>query len=334
MKRIVLIVFILAVIITAGTVTGCGSREVQKPPDQITVQLKWVHQAQFAGIYAADKKGFYAEENIDITLKAGGLDIPPSKMIDDIISGESTFALVGGDHVITFRSQDKPIVAISVIFQKNPYAYMSLKGSGIERPQDLVGKKIMISSQGVTHHLALLQKLSIDPDALEEIPYEYDIRPLVTGQIDVHMAYNTGLGVDFDLAGYELDCMWVDDYGIRLYADTLVATEQLIQQNPDLVERFLRATLEGWRYAIENPDEAVDIALQYDTKLDRNQQLLKMQAMLPLIHTGAIQLGWMQAEVWEGMHQILLEQGPLDEPVDIDEVYTMQFLDKIYVNGE
>jgi NitT/TauT family transport system substrate-binding protein len=144
------------------------------------------------------------------------------------------------------------------------------------------------------------------------------------------MVYRTGTGLAFDEAGYELNFIWLDDYGIHFYADTIVATEQLVQENPELVQRFLRATLEGWRYAIENQEEAVDMTLQYDAELGKDRQERMMQAQIPLIHTGDSEIGWMEDSVWQEMYQMLLDGGILDQPIDLSEAYTMQFLNSIY----
>ena len=331
MKKAISIVVAVAIILVTGMVAGCVPQEGKEPPDEVTVQLKWIHQAQFAGCYAANQKGFYAEENIEVTIKAGGPNISPDQAFTDLIAGETAFTIQGGDQVIAARAQGKPIVAIAVVFQKNPHVYISLKSSGIERPQDLVGKKVMVSDQGEIQHQALLKKLGIDPNAVIEItPYQRDVTPLTTGQIDAHMAYRTGTGLAFDETGYELNWIWVDDYGIHLYADTIITTEQLIQQNPELVERFLRATLKGWRYAIENPDEAVDMTLQYDPALGMERQKRMVETQTPLIHTGEAEIGWMEGHAWQQMHQMLLDGGVLTQPINIDEVYTMQFLNKIY----
>ena len=328
MKMIATICGVL--LLAVALLAACGPQEAEKPPDEVTVQLKWIHQAQFAGMYAADKKGFYAEENIDVTLNPGGTDILPDQVVADLVSGEADFAITGGDLLLPARSRGEPIVAIAVVFQRNPYVYVSLQGSGIERPQDLVGKKVMVAPDAEFQHQALLRKLGIAPTAIEQVPYERDVTPLVTGQVDAHMVYRTATGLAFEETGHELNWIWMEDYGIHFYADTIVANEALVEQNPDLVERFLRATLKGWRYAIENPDEAVDLTLQYDPALGRDRQARMMAAQTPLIHTGEVNIGWMRAEVWEGMHDILLDQAILDEPVDLDEVFTMEFLQKVY----
>ncbi len=94
--------------------------------------------------------------------------------------------------------------------------------------------------------------------------------------------------------------------------------------------RFLRATLKGWHWAIENPAQSGPLALEYDPALDAAVQTAQMESSIPLIHTGGDYIGWMKPEIWIGMNRTLLEQGLIDEPVDIDEIYTPQFIEQIY----
>ena len=212
---------------------------------------------------------------------------------------------------------------------------MSLKGSGIKSPQDLVGRKLMVAPQAGIKHLAFLDRVGIDPSSIEVMPdYERGIERLTSGNIDVQLSFGVGPRLEFVEAGYELEYIWLEDYGIYLYADTLVVAEQLVQENPELVERFLRATLDGWRCAIENPAEVVDMTLQYDDTLDRDHQVGMMDVQIPLIHTGKAEIGWIQEDVWHQMHQILLDGGILTQPINVAEAYTMQFLNKIYGKAE
>ena len=91
--------------------------------------------------------------------------------------------------------------------------------------------------------------------------------------------------------------------------------------------------MKGWRWAIENPDEAGVLALNYDSTLDAGLQVKQMLAGIPLIHTGEDQIGWMRAGVWQGMIDWLQMEGDLKGSVDLDEVYTIEFLQKIYGEG-
>ncbi len=329
-RRTIIRAAMVTLLAAATLLAACAPQESEPPPDQVTVQLKWVHQAQFAGFYAADKEGFYADETIDVALKPGGPDRPVADLTADLVDGQTDFAIVGGDHLLAARARGEPVVAIAVIFQRNPYVYASLEGSDIERPQDLVGKKVMIAPGAEIQHQALLRKLGVAPADIEEIPFVRDVSPLTTDQIDAHMVYRTGTGLAFDETGYEMNWLWVEDYGIHLYADTLITREGLIRRDPDLVERFLRATLKGWRYAIENPEKAVDLTLEYDPALTRDRQARMMAAQTPLIHTGDAKIGWMDRGVWDGMAQILLQAGIMAEPIDVAEVYTMEFLNEVH----
>jgi NitT/TauT family transport system substrate-binding protein len=189
---------------------------------------------------------------------------------------------------------------------------------------------VALSGYGELQFAAIMKRLGLDIGQVEFVPYEYDYSSFQSGDVDATDAYSTGGLIRLLQAGYELNLIWPSDYGVHMYADTLIATDEMIAENPDLVTRFLRATLRGWREAIEEPGAAVEITLKYAREADAEMQAQMMEASLPLVHTGENQIGWMRAEVWQGTHDILLEQGLLDGPVDLDDVYTMEFLHEIY----
>jgi NitT/TauT family transport system substrate-binding protein len=320
-KTLTLLALFLALLI------GCESKKAKAPLEKVPLQLKWLHQAQFAGFYIAQKKGFYGAENIGVSFHVRNQDISLDQVVAELVSGKSSFAIVGGDVLLTARAKGNPIVGIAVIFQRNPYVYAVLKSSPIRRPKDLIGKKIMVPPDGSIQHVALMKKLGIDENLVHQVPFVRDVAPLVNGRIDAHMVYRTGSALMFEEKGIELDFIWVDDYGVRLYADTLVTTEKMIQEKPELVERFLKATLKGWRYAIENPKEAVAETLAFDPSLSKESQMQMMQIQMPLIHTGEHPIGWMDPSVWKEMQKIL---SIPDDQFKIDSAYTMDFLNRIY----
>ncbi len=324
----------LIVILAVITVVGTSCSQVEEPVDQISVQLKWYHQANAAGMYIAAQKGFYSENNINVTFTEGGADVTFEDRLAALIAGETSFIIINSEQVLMARAVAIPVVAIAVIFQRNPFTYVSLKTSGISKPEHLVGKKVMVSNNARFQHAAMLKKNGISPDNIEIIPFERDLELLGTGVIDAQLAYGTSLGVAYTEAGYDISNIWLDDWGVHIPADTIVTTEQLIQQKPELIDRFLSATLMGWRYAIENIDDAVDMTLKYDESLDRNHQANIMRAQIPLIHTGATPIGWMEDTKWQQTHDILLDSGMITEPMDRSGAYDMQFLNKIYTVTE
>ena len=309
---------------------ACGPQEVEQPLDEVTVQLSWHHQANAAGFYAADQQGYYAEEGLAVTLLP--LPGPGADPMAVVMDGTADFGVNFGAGVVTARSQGLPITAIATFYRRYPLAFMTLASSGITRPHDFPGHTVRTLAPGGSAVVfgAMMSRLGLDPDSVQEIDIGYDLSPFLAGEVDIWPAYITNEVLKAHQQGYEVNLILPEDYGVHLYGDILVTTDQLIEENPDLVLRFLRATLRGWRWAAENSEEAGPLALKYDPELDAAHQVAMMEASVPLVHTGEDEIGWMRAEVWQGIHDILLEQGLLDEPVDLDEVYTMEFLQKVY----
>lgn len=316
--------FVAAVVcIVAGIAVAVGAL------DEIVVQLKWVHQAQFAGFYVALERGYYAEENISVTLVEGGAGIDA---MQQVISGVAEFGVAAPEKLIWASNFGSPVLAIATVFRLNPTVFISLQSSGIKRPSDLAGRSAAVLGvdEFETQLRAMFNRLGLDIDQAELVPHTYDLTGFYVGEVDSIAVYSTGGLIRSRQAGHELNLIWPDDYGVHLYSDTIITTDTLIDENPGLVTRFLRATLRGWRDAIEDPEAAVAITLNYARESDDELQLAMMYASLPLVHTGRDQIGWMRAEIWESMHEMLLAQGILDQPADLSSVYTMQFLHEIY----
>jgi len=320
---------ISAVLLVAVSVlAACGPQEVEKPPDEVSVQLKWVHQAQFAGFYVAQERGYYADENIEVSFIEGGPGIEP---VEQVVIGQADFGVGAPEAILMRGSQGEPLVAIATIYRRNPLAFVALADSGIGRPADFLGRIAAIaSSDGELQFAAMMRRLGLDINQVRIVPYSYDYSPFCSGEVDITIGSATGGLIRLRQQGYQVNLIWPSDYGVHLYADTLMTTDQLIAENPDLVTRFLRATLRGWREAIEDPETAATITLKYAKEADAELQTQMMEASLPLIHTGKDHIGWMRAEVWQGMHDILLEQGILEGTLDVGDVYTMEFLESIY----
>jgi ABC-type nitrate/sulfonate/bicarbonate transport system substrate-binding protein len=163
------------------------------------------------------------------------------------------------------------------------------------------------------------------------IPIEdyHGANELLSGRMQAASSFfSTNEPVQAELDGYEVVSLFYSDYGVTIYANPIFTSGQLIREQPDLVERFVRATLKGYQYAIEHPDEAAELALKYDESLDVTFQSATMRAEIPLIDTGDVPIGWMDAEVWQNTADILVEQGILSSPVDLDALYTTEFVEK------
>ncbi len=319
--KISLLIFMVILILSA-----CNPIPAKPAPDQITVRLKWLHGAQFAGLYIAEQQGFFEEENLAVTLLEGGLD---HDEIDLVASGQDDFSIVAGPQILLARSEGLPIKAVATIFQIDPSVYFALAESGIESPIDFIGKRVVINPSD-SKIPVILKNVGIDMEQIIAVPPSSDLESFYNGDEEVWGGYITNQVVRARLDGYEVNVIFPSDYGVHIYGDCLITTDEMVQENPDLVERFLRAAIRGWRYAIENPDEAVAVTLNYSGTTDETYLIASMEAQIPLIHTGKDYIGWMDSEIWQSMYDILLEQGQITTPLDVNQVFTMDFLEKVY----
>ncbi len=314
-------------LMTSIILVACGPPATETPVDEVTLQLKWFHQSQFAGFYAAAQNGYYAEENLNVTILEGGSSVDFKEIV---LSGEAQFGVAGGDELIVARSEGKPIQAVGTIYRRTPRVFVAKADSGINGPTDFVGQNIHVTSSGLPTLRAVMARVGISPDQYNTVSGPQDVELFASDEVPIWSVYLTGSIRVLEEAGFELNIIYPDDYGVHFYADTIFATDDFINENPDLVLRFLRASLRGWRWAVENPVEAGSLASEYKAELDPLIQITQMEASIPLVHTGEDQIGWMRDDVWEGMHQTLLEQGVIKKSVELDEVYSMEFLSTIY----
>ena len=330
MKRIIAISAVL--LLGVALLAACGPQEAEKPPDEVTVRLKWVHQAQFAGMYVAVEKGFYEDQNLNVNLLPFSFEEPT---MEAVVEGKATFGVKSASEIIQARAEGLPVRAFAVIYQDSPLCCYALKESGITKPQDFIGKTVGLKPGQITiaYHV-MLKKLGIDKNEITEVEIGYGVDELINGTTDVSTGFSINEPHQAIEAGHDVNIMLFADYGVDVYDDVLFATEDTIDNHPELVERFLRATLEGWQYAVENEGEAVDIVLKYATDRTKSHETYMLQQSIPLIHTGDSPIGWMEREGWEHTNDVLLEAGTLEDDSGLEGAFTTQFLTEIYGEAE
>src|SRR6202167_1661334 len=239
--------------------------------DAVTVRLKWFNQAQFAGFYVAQEKGFYKAAGLDVNVQPGGPDFPAIQMV---AGGNEQFGVTGAEQILIARSKGVPVVALAAIFRRNPFVLFSLAKSGIKTPADYVGKNIGVKIGGNEEliYRAVIAKAAVDKSKLNEVPVKFDISPLLAGTIDVWPGYLINEVLAAKEKGFDVNVVSPTDYGIDLYADTLFTTEKMLAERPDVVRKFVTATLKGWADATAAPDEAAQITVKYGTKLSYDHE--------------------------------------------------------------
>jgi NitT/TauT family transport system substrate-binding protein len=308
------------VILLALSALGATARA----EEAVTVRLKWFNQAQFAGFYMAQERGYYRAAGLAVNIQPGGPDFPAVQMLT---GGNEQFGVTGADQILIARSKGVPVVALGVIYRRNPFVLFSLAKSGVKTPADFIGKKVGLKIGGNEEliYRAILAKAKLDKSKLTEIPVKFDITPLLTGTIDVWPGYLINEVLAAKEKGFDVNIIDPSDYGIELYADTLFTTETMIKEKPDAVRHFVAATLKGWESAIAAPEEAAKITLKYGDKLTYDHELAMMKASVPLLKPDDKPVGFMDAAGWSSTQKLLIGAGFQKEPVDVSKAFTAEF---------
>ena len=252
--------------------------------DKVTMQLKWVTQAQFAGYYVAKDKGFYAEENLDVEIKPGGPDIAPEQVIAgggaDVITTWMAAALAA-------RERGVPLVNIAQPFKSSGLLLTCLRETGITSPADFKGKTLGVWFFGNEYPFyAWMAKLGLPTDGsaegVEVLKQGFNVDPLVQKQADCisTMTYNEyGQVIDAGISPDDLLVFNYRDQGVGMLEDGLYVLEDNLKDPAfvDKMVRFVRATMKGWEYARANPDEAAQIVIDND---DTGAQTIEHQTYM------------------------------------------------------
>jgi NitT/TauT family transport system substrate-binding protein len=314
---------VAAIVIVGGDLLAwAGDRATS-----VTLQLQWTHQASFAGHYVADKQGLYAREGLSVQFVEGG---PNTDLITPVVSGRAQFGIASAADLLYARASGQPVRAIAAIFRHSPIVYISKGEAGITRPVDFIGKTIRLTTVNAVAFYAMMSRAGIGPDRYRLVVLPSDVALFASGAADVWSVYVNNFAVTLERAGYRLNYIYPDDYGVHFYGDVVFTTDDVIATQPDLVLRFLRATLDGWEIAVEDPALVGVLVRAYDPRADVANATLEMRATQVLVNTGEDHIGWMHLERWAQMAKILQEQNLLSGPVDLDSVFTSAFLQKIY----
>lgn len=287
--------------------------------NKIRLQLKWNHQFQFAGFYAAQQKGFFKDAGLDVVLLEGNSQTPPVKRVLD---GKADFGVTGSD-ILNYHIDKKPVVVISVIFQHSPYAVITLAKSNINSATDLAGKKIMASrDQGWLLIRAMFIREGISLNQINLVPHSWDNRDLVSGKVDAITAYSTVEPHLIRKMGYEVKLIRPIDYGIDFYGDVLFTSSSMADKEPEKVEKFNQACLKGWEYAMSHPSEMADYILTLpgvrERGISKNDLLIESAEMQKLILPDLVEIGHVNQGRWQTMLDVYKQLGlsPKDHSLD------------------
>lgn len=280
---------------------------VEKPhtAERVTLQLKWTHAFQFAGYYAALEKGYYQEAGLDVNILEAMPGVDPIK---SVLEGQAQFG-VGTSSLLLQRTAGKPVVALAVIFQHSPYVLIARHDNATQGIHDLVGKRIMLEPQS-EEVLAYLKAEGIPLERLTRVEHSYDPQDLIAGRVDAIAGYVTNQPYYLDRAGFPYQIYTPRSAGIDFYGDNLFTTEQELRDHPARVKAFRAASLRGWQYAMDHPEEIVDlIVAKYSQRHTRDYFLFEARKMVPLLRPDLVEVGYMYPGRWRHIADVYADLG-------------------------
>jgi NitT/TauT family transport system substrate-binding protein len=298
-------------------------------PDKVTLQLKWVTQAQFAGYYAALEQGFYSDENLDVTIRPGGPDIAPEQVV---AGNQAEFGINWLANLLSVREQGTPLVNIAQVYTNAGMREISWKESNINSPADLRGKKVGIWFFGNEFTLlATLNKYGIDKDKdVTLVQQPFDMTLLLNKEVDAAAAMTYNELYQVLSAGHTIDELNIIDpnkEGTAMPEDGLFVREDWIQdpKNKDIAARFLRASFKGWEYCRDNVDACVDIMVKNGAPGGVEAQKWQMVEVNKLVWGDPIdkatKIGYMDPEVFKRSAETALKFG-ITKQLATDATYT------------
>ena len=264
--------------------------------DEVTLQLKWVTQAQFAGYYVAQDQGFYEAEDLDVTIKPGGPDIAPPQVL---AGGGADVIVEWMPAALAARERGLPLVNIAQPFKSSGMMLTCWKDAGIESPEDLDNRTLGVWFFGNEYpFLSWMSQLGIATDgaaegSVEVLKQGFNVDPLLQRQADCisTMTYNEYWQViDAGVSPDELVTFKYEDQGVATLEDGLYVLEENLEDPAfvDRMERFVRASMEGWKWAEENPEEAAMIVLDNDmTGAQTEQHQKRMMGEVAKLTAGS-----------------------------------------------
>lgn len=262
--------------------------------ESIKLQLKWSHQFQFAGYYAAQKQGYYKAAGLDVEIieaKKG------DNAIDIVLKGDAEYG-VGNTSLLLYRNAGKPVVVLAVIFQHSADVLLSLQTNTTQSIHNLKNRNLKI--EPISDELtAYLYHEGLPKNAFTFVSSNNNIEQLISGEIDIIFAHSTIEPYYLTKRNIPFNIYSPRSAGIDFYGDNLFTTESELKNNPERVRKFRQASLDGWRYAMTHQDEMIDYFLKkYPGNVERGALVYEANTMFELLHPELIDIGYMLPGRW------------------------------------
>lgn len=285
--------------------------------EPVVLQLKWKHQFQFAGFYAAQKEGFYEDEGLSVTINPFD---GSGRVLDEVLSGAAQFGIADSSIVLS-RMNGDPVVVVAAVFQHSPLGLLSLKTSEILSPLELKGKRVMyLKNADDAAITAMLSEMSVSDSDFTHIDHNFnDLALLGPDAVDAMAVYFTDQPYFYQQQGVAVNQIAPSNYGIDFYGDLLFTQEDYLASHPHKVEAFRRASLKGWQYALDHPEAMVDWILEnLETEKTRDHLLFEARQTAKMIRPDLIELGHFSVSRIQRIASVYRSLNLVDEGLPLD----------------
>ncbi|MGD1716009.1 ABC transporter substrate-binding protein [Dapis sp. BLCC M172] len=319
-------------ILTSCTTTNKSTSPVKngKNLDKITYGTNWYAQAEHGGFYQAIATGIYEDYGLDVTIRMGNAQVNGTQLL---VGGAIDFYMGFGIEAISSVEAGIPTITVAAIFQKDPQVLIAHPGVGNDSLEKLKGKPILVSSLAEKGYWQFL-KTKFGYTDNQRRPYNFNVAPFLVDKNVIQQGYLTSEPFTIQQkGGFKPVVMLLADAGYEPYATTIETTKEMVEKNPDLVQRFVDASIKGWYSYLENPEPANQLIKKDNPEMTDEllaYSLEKMKEYGIVISGDAITkgIGAMTDERWKSFFDSVVKAGVIQPDTNYQEAFTLQFVNK------
>ncbi|MFP4420911.1 MAG: ABC transporter substrate-binding protein [Desulfococcaceae bacterium] len=283
----------------------------------LRLQLRWRHQFQFAGFYAAERKGFFRDAGLNVQILEGGEGVDA---VEEVLSGRAQFG-VGNAELVLHYLEGAPLVALAPILQHSPLVLMSRQGDRIRHPKDLIGRRVkMMLTPRDAEIMAMFQREGISLDEVEVVQGWVRPEDFLKPELAAVTAYATNEPYYLQSRGISVSFLRPATYGIDFYGDTLFSRRDVLEEHPDMVRRFRAACIRGWKYALTHPREIIQSILDdYGGEKSYDHLHYEAETIRGLISSEIVEIGYMNPGRWRHIADTFIRLGMVEPGMAMDD---------------
>ncbi len=324
-----------ALLLLSACVPRAAPQPTQTPPRTIRFMAGYKPQANlpFVAVYVAQANGYFAQQGLqaEITHASG-----QGEHLKLLLQGTLDVTTASGDEVLARRADDVPVVAFAVLGQRDQRAYAVLESSPIRTLKDWEGRTVGFKVEPAPDYLAMLAAAGVDRARIQEVPVGFDPRLLAAGKVDVYPVFQSNEPDTLQRIGTPVRLFRPDDFGVPGLGLTFETRQALLESDPDLLARFLKATLHAVEWTRDHREEATDIIMQWAPQEDRAHQRAMLDVELDMADSAITRergLGWASRDQWQAFHDSLLRFGGVSRSVAVESAFSDAILQRIYADN-